>query len=76
MLYTDVVFKAIGQQMDGVEGLDLEDGRIVVDGGQRTSLDDVWAGGDCVVGGEDLTVTGVQHGKIAAISIDRFLRGQ
>lgn len=76
VLYTDVVFKAIGQQMDGIEGLDLEQGRIVVDTGQRTSLEDVWAGGDCVVGGEDLTVTGVQHGKIAAISIDRFLRGQ
>ena len=31
---------------------------------------DVWAGGDCVYGGDDLTVTAVQHGKVAATSID------
>ena len=35
----------------------------------------VWAGGDCVAGGEDLTVSAVQDGKLAAISIDRTLRG-
>ena len=36
----------------------------------------IWAGGDCVVGGDDLTVSAVQHGKLAAISIDRYLRSQ
>jgi len=36
--------------------------------------DRVWAGGDCVFGGEDLTVSAVQDGKVAALSIDRFLR--
>ena len=36
----------------------------------------VWAGGDCVVGGDDLTVSAVQHGKVAAIDIDRHLREQ
>ena len=35
----------------------------------------MWAGGDCVRGGDDLTVTAVQHGKLAAHSIDRFLAG-
>ena len=35
-----------------------------------------WAGGDCVAGGDDLTVTAVQHGKLAAISIDRYLRSR
>ena len=40
-----------------------------------TSLPGVWAGGDCAQGGEDLTVSAVQHGKVAAIDIDRQLRG-
>jgi glutamate synthase (NADPH/NADH) small chain len=29
----------------------------------------VWAGGDCVYGGEDLTVSAVEDGKQAARSI-------
>ena len=33
----------------------------------------VWAGGDCTHGGQDLTVEAVEHGKIAAHSIDRAL---
>jgi len=75
-LDADVVFKAIGQKMagNGFDALATESGRFVVDENQKTSLDDVWAGGDCVVGGEDLTVSAVQHGKVAAIDIDRFLR--
>jgi glutamate synthase (NADPH/NADH) small chain len=51
----------------------LKNGRITVDQAGRTSLDGVWAGGDCVVGGEDLTVAAVQDGKLAAHSIDRYL---
>jgi glutamate synthase (NADPH/NADH) small chain len=35
----------------------------------------VWAGGDCVGVSKDLTVAAVQDGKLAAIDIDRFLRG-
>ncbi|MGI9219966.1 MAG: NAD(P)-dependent oxidoreductase [Woeseiaceae bacterium] len=72
----DVVFKAIGQKMaeHDLDGIELQRGRIVVDESQATTLDNVWAGGDCVVGGEDLTVSAVQHGKIAAIAIDRSLR--
>ena len=77
-LTTDVVFKAIGQALDthllDGEGLDIEAGRIVVSDACATSLDGVWAGGDCVLGGDDLTVTAVQHGKLAAIDIDRYLR--
>lgn len=75
-LAADVVFKAIGQKMngDGVDSFDMESGRFVVDVHQKTSLDGVWAGGDCVVGGDDLTVSAVQHGKIAAIDIDQTLR--
>jgi dihydropyrimidine dehydrogenase (NAD+) subunit PreT len=75
-LDADVVFKAIGQRMDngGLDSLKTESGRFVVDAEQKTSQDKVWAGGDCVVGGDDLTVSAVQHGKIAAISIDQYLR--
>jgi glutamate synthase (NADPH/NADH) small chain len=72
----DVVFKAIGQKMaeHELEDMQMQHGRIVVDDSQATTLENVWAGGDCVVGGEDLTVSAVQHGKIAAIAIDRSLR--
>ncbi len=76
----DQVFKAIGQQfrLEGLEpeaaGLALEGGRIRVDAERRTSLPSVWAGGDCVAGGEDLTVVAVEDGKRAALSIDAALR--
>jgi glutamate synthase (NADPH/NADH) small chain len=79
-LAADVVFRAIGQEMDwdglgaAAAVLEIVDGRIAVDGDRKTSLDNVWAGGDCVAGGKDLTVTAVQDGKIAAESIDRWLR--
>ncbi len=78
----DVVFKAVGQQLlwdemgDVAEVLELKCGRIGVSDDRRTSLADVWAGGDCVFGGEDLTVSAVQDGKVAAMDIDRFLRKQ
>lgn len=75
-LHADVVFKAIGQKMnaDGLSAIEQESGRIKVDEQQKTSMPKVWAGGDCVAGGEDLTVSAVQHGKMAAIDIDRHLR--
>jgi dihydropyrimidine dehydrogenase (NAD+) subunit PreT len=74
----DQVFKAIGQKLDdtGLPALTLKDGRISVDGERRTSLAGVWAGGDCVAGGSDLTVVAVEDGKQAALSIDRALRGK
>ncbi len=75
-LQADTVFKAIGQRLvtDTLEALEIEHGRIVVDAEQKTTLNNVWAGGDCVVGGDDLTVSAVQHGKLAAIAIDKQLR--
>jgi glutamate synthase (NADPH/NADH) small chain len=81
-LETDMVFKAIGQAIvwdrlaDTAQILDLQQDRILVDEERRTSLRGVWAGGDCVFGGEDLTVSAVQDGKVAALSIDRFLKDQ
>jgi len=75
-LAADVVFKAIGQRMDGggIDQIATESGRFVVDVHQKTSVDGIWAGGDCVVGGDDLTVSAVEHGKVAASSIDQYLR--
>lgn len=76
----DVVFKAIGQEITWSELgaasaiLRMADGRIAVDARGKTSLDNVWAGGDCVAGGKDLTVTAVQDGKVAAQSIDEYLK--
>ena len=73
----DTVFKAIGQTLvladPTLATLRLRSGRIEVDAEGRTSLPGVWAGGDCTFGGQDLTVEAVEHGKIAAHSIDRAL---
>jgi dihydropyrimidine dehydrogenase (NAD+) subunit PreT len=33
----------------------------------------LWAGGDCIAGGEDLTVAAVEDGKKAALSIHQSL---
>jgi glutamate synthase (NADPH/NADH) small chain len=80
VLDADVVFKAIGQKVlwerlaETAEIVDVKQDRILVDEERRTSLPGVWAGGDCVYGGTDLTVSAVQDGKLAALSIDRFLR--
>jgi glutamate synthase (NADPH/NADH) small chain len=76
-LAADVVLKAIGQTLvpDALgPGLRLQDGRIATDADGKTSHPKVWAGGDCRAGGRDLTVEAVQHGKVAAIAIDRELR--
>ncbi|MGD0561632.1 MAG: NAD(P)-dependent oxidoreductase [Roseiarcus sp.] len=77
----DVVFTAIGQKgaPEALAGADIQcaqDGRIVVDGERRTSLAGVWAGGDCVAGGLDLTVSAVEDGKQAARSIDAALKSR
>jgi glutamate synthase (NADPH/NADH) small chain len=80
-LPADQLFKAIGQLFvpADIEGssdvLELEAGRIRVDADRRTSLDGVWAGGDCAAGGRDLTVVAVEDGKQAASSIGRALLG-
>ena len=74
----DMVLVAIGQTfLDAPLGpgtLALDGGRIRIDAERRTTLPDVWAGGDCVSGGQDLTVSAVEDGKQAALSIDRALR--
>ncbi|TKC81706.1 NAD(P)-dependent oxidoreductase [Trinickia terrae] len=76
VIEADMVLKAIGQTLVAAgidrEILGLDGARIAVDGECRTSLADVWAGGDCAATGLDLTVQSVQDGKLAAASIDRM----
>ncbi len=79
----DAVFKAIGQSMDPV-GLSDEmasaitraGDKINVDGFFRTALPGVYAGGDCVAPGQDLTVQAVQHGKLAAMAIHNDIQSK
>jgi glutamate synthase (NADPH/NADH) small chain len=88
VLPADQVFKAIGQHFSlkgsgsirviesdpfkDAEAPEMQASRIRVDEQFRTSLGGVWAGGDCVPG-DDLTVTAVQHGKLAAQAIHEYL---
>ncbi len=78
-LAADQVFKAIGQTPDSgpLSGADikLEKGRIKTDENRRTSHPKVWAGGDGIAGGSDLTVVAVEDGKIAAEAIHKMLVG-
>jgi glutamate synthase (NADPH/NADH) small chain len=72
-LAADAIFKAIGQSFDNAalhdplaQQLQRVGERIFVDEHLRTSIPGVYAGGDCVSLGQDLTVQAVQHGKLAA----------
>ncbi len=78
-LPADVVFKAVGQRADELLGglagqFERRRGKLVVDEECFTGVARVWAGGDCIDGHDDLTVTAVQDGKLAAHSIDYALR--
>ncbi len=76
-LAADVVLTAIGQALTpnpvGADVIELQGGRLAVDSAGRTSLPGVWAGGDCVGNGQDLTVAAVRDGKQAAASIHASL---
>jgi glutamate synthase (NADPH/NADH) small chain len=73
VIEADMVLKAIGQQLQSSAlaqaGVALEGGRIATQSDGLTSLGKVWAGGDCRVGGLDLTVEAVAHGKQSAAAI-------
>ncbi len=78
-LESDQILVAIGQKMSSqiLEGasvsLAMSAGRIDVDEQRRSSDSSIWAGGDCIAGGDDLTVSAVQDGKLAAESIHASL---
>lgn len=74
------VFKAIGQSLAAPSLADamarqiaLEHDKIRVDAHFRTCLPGIYAGGDCIAAGQDLTVQAVQHGKLAAQVIHQDL---
>ncbi|WP_244886723.1 NAD(P)-dependent oxidoreductase [Endozoicomonas montiporae] len=81
-LPADTLYKAIGQHLledcfaQCSEPPAIEAGRIATDMNFKTSLDNVWAGGDCILQGDNLTVQAVEHGKQAALAIDRFLNDE
>ena len=73
-LPADQVFRAIGQSLVSGLGLDMAGSKIATSDTGRTSLDKVWAGGDCTPG-EDLTVVAVSEGRDAAEDIHAALTG-
>ncbi|MND41148.1 Glutamate synthase [NADPH] small chain [compost metagenome] len=75
IIAADQIFKAIGQSFvaTGLGALQVDKGKIVVDSQGRTSIENVWAGGDCIGTGEDLTVSAVAQGRDAAENINSML---
>ena len=79
-LEADSVVLALGQDvdlslLDGVQGLEFEDGVVKVGADMMTGHPGIFAGGDMVPGERTVTV-GIGHGKLAAHNIDAWLRGQ
>lgn len=75
---TDMVLKAIGQQLDlsALKGFEIAGGKLAISANFATNIKGVFAGGDCVQSGEDLTVQAVEDGKRAAHAIDSYLKGE
>ncbi len=78
-LEADSLVLALGQEadlslLDGVPGLEIEDGVVVVDERMMTGHEGIFAGGDMVPAERTVTVA-VGHGKQAARNIDAWLRG-
>ncbi|MCY4317475.1 MAG: NAD(P)-dependent oxidoreductase [Roseovarius sp.] len=69
----DQVLKAIGQKLADADLPETENGKIKTTGAGRTSTEGIWAGGDCTLARDDLTVTAVAEGRDAAEDIDRCL---
>ena len=77
-LEADSLVLALGQEadlslLDGVPGLEIEDGVVKVDDTMMTGHPGLFAGGDMVPAERTVTV-GVGHGKQAARNIDAWLR--
>ncbi|QQS34164.1 MAG: NAD(P)-dependent oxidoreductase [Acidobacteriota bacterium] len=81
LIECDQVIKAIGQTkmtpfFTETFGIEVDDvGRVVVNDSMQTSVDGVFAGGDCVNGGAE-AVDAAQMGKTAAKGIHRSLSGE
>jgi dihydropyrimidine dehydrogenase (NAD+) subunit PreT len=79
----DAVFKAIGQSIEPAglsdpiaQQLARSGDKLHVDAQFRTALPGIYAGGDCVSPGQDLTVQAVQHGKLAAHAIHNDIQSK
>lgn len=72
----DTVLKAIGQQLDQsvLKNIKIEKGKIIINDNYETSQTGVFAGGDAIKSGEDLTVQAVEDGKQAAHAIAQYLQ--
>jgi NADPH-dependent glutamate synthase beta subunit-like oxidoreductase len=79
-LEADSLVLALGQDTDlslveGVPGIEVEDGVVKVGPTMMTDHPGIFAGGD-MVPAERTVTTAVGHGKLAARNIDAWLRGQ
>jgi NADPH-dependent glutamate synthase beta subunit-like oxidoreductase len=79
-LEADSLVLALGQDsdlslLDGVPGLEIEDGVVVVDERMMTGHEGIFAGGDMVPAERTVTV-GIGHGKQAARNVDAWLRDE
>jgi glutamate synthase (NADPH/NADH) small chain len=74
----DQVLVAVGQGLaaPALDTLKVEGGKIWVDEHYQTSIEGVFAGGDCILAGADLTVQAVEDGKRAAASVHDYLARQ
>ena len=73
-LKADQIFKAIGQTCKQVnEEVNTHSKKIKTKEDGRIGSQKIWAGGDCIHSGEDLTVTAVAQGRDAAEDINKFL---
>lgn len=78
-LTADTVVLALGQETDlslleALEGVEVHDGVVRVDGSQMTTHAGVFAGGDMVPGERSVTVA-IGHGRKAAEAVDAWLSG-
>jgi Pyruvate/2-oxoacid:ferredoxin oxidoreductase delta subunit len=78
-LDADSLILALGQEadlslLDGVAGIEVDDGVVQVDERMMTGHSGVFAGGDMVPAERTVTV-GIGHGKQAARCVDAWLRG-
>jgi 2-oxoacid:acceptor oxidoreductase delta subunit (pyruvate/2-ketoisovalerate family) len=79
-LEADSLILALGQDVDlslleGVEGIEVEDGVVQVGPNMMTGHRGIFAGGDMVPAERSVTVA-IGHGKKAARNIDGWLRGR
>ncbi|MES2257745.1 MAG: NAD(P)-dependent oxidoreductase [Pseudomonadota bacterium] len=79
----DAIFKAIGQSMNDssladpmASAIRRAGDKIDLDAHFRTAVAGIYAGGDCVAPGQDLTVQAVQHGKLAALAIHHDIQSK